>query len=76
MFNLVNYLKAMKEFTFSTERRNSMPCIKSVLTEHGYIVTLTVKENEIFLMISFDLCIRVDCGSQISRKGLTKLSNI
>lgn len=50
---------------------------KSVLTEHmlhGY--TNKKGEFEIFLVISLDLCIRIDCGPQISTQGGTKLSNI
>lgn len=50
---------------------------KSVLTEHmlrGYINKKG--EFEIFLVILLDLCIRIDCGPQISTQGGTKLSNI
>lgn len=50
---------------------------KSVLTEHMLRCYTNKKgEFEIFLVISLDLCIRVDCGPQISRQGGTKPSNI
>lgn len=73
LLHLINYLKAMKEHIFGTERRNWIPQINKNWRNMSRCSSNSQGESEIFLIISFDLCIRVDCGPPIGRPGWQKL---